>query len=99
MVLLGVVNVTVLTVRHSLLTTINYPLIIDGVKFVPKKFTGRSQGPTVGRMTLQGYLDQVLGAYGRTYAPTGHLRESSCESGPLRAVHLSRHKWPGGLVN
>ena len=23
----------------------------------------------------------------------------TCESGPLRAVHLSRHKWPGGLVN
>ena len=21
------------------------------------------------------------------------------ESGPLRAVHLSRHKWPKGLVN
>ena len=21
------------------------------------------------------------------------------ESGPLRAVHLSRHKWPGGRVN
>ena len=21
------------------------------------------------------------------------------ESGPLRAVHLARHKWPGGLVN
>jgi len=21
------------------------------------------------------------------------------DSGPLRAVHLSRHKWPGGLVN
>ena len=21
------------------------------------------------------------------------------ESGPLRAVRLSRHKWPGGLVN
>ena len=21
------------------------------------------------------------------------------ESGPFRAVHLSRHKWPGGLVN
>jgi len=21
------------------------------------------------------------------------------ESGPLRAVHLSRHKWPGGSVN
>ena len=21
------------------------------------------------------------------------------ESGPLRAVHLSRHEWPGGLVN
>ena len=21
------------------------------------------------------------------------------ESGPLRAVHLSRHKWPGRLVN
>ena len=22
-----------------------------------------------------------------------------CECGPLRAVHLSCHKWPGGLVN
>ena len=22
-----------------------------------------------------------------------------CESGPLSAVHLSRHKWPGELVN
>ena len=22
-----------------------------------------------------------------------------CESGRLRAVHLSRHKWPGRLVN
>ena len=21
----------------------------------------------------------------------------ACESGPLRAVHLSRHKWPGGV--
>ena len=21
------------------------------------------------------------------------------ESGPLKAVHLARHKWPGGLVN
>ena len=21
------------------------------------------------------------------------------ESGPLRAVHLSRHEWPGGVVN
>jgi len=21
----------------------------------------------------------------------------ACESGPLRAVHLSRHKWPGKL--
>ena len=21
------------------------------------------------------------------------------ESGPLRVVHLLRHKWPGGLVN
>jgi len=27
------------------------------------------------------------------------IRESESESGPLRAVHLSRHKWPGGLVN
>ena len=24
---------------------------------------------------------------------------ASSESGPLRAVHLSRHKWPGGLVD
>ena len=23
------------------------------------------------------------------------ISSSSCESGPLRAVHLSRHKWPG----
>ena len=34
------------------------------------------------------------------------IRRPSCvpshvqiESGPLRAVHLSRHKWPGGVVN
>jgi len=27
------------------------------------------------------------------------LSQSICESGPLRAVHLSRHTWPGGLVN
>jgi len=27
------------------------------------------------------------------------LASSACESGPLRAVHLSRHKWPEGLVN
>jgi len=24
---------------------------------------------------------------------------TTTESGPLGAVHLSRHKWPGGLVN
>jgi hypothetical protein len=27
------------------------------------------------------------------------LTFASFESGPLRAIHLSRHKWPGGLVN
>ena len=26
-------------------------------------------------------------------------RHGEVESGPLRAVQLSRHKWPGGLVN
>ena len=26
-------------------------------------------------------------------------RDSGGQSGPLRAVHLSRHKWPGGLVD
>ena len=33
--------------------------------------------------------------------PTGGRFEKSrqFESGPLRAVHLSRHKWPGGLVD
>ena len=25
--------------------------------------------------------------------------EPQSESGPLRAVHLSRHKWPGGLID
>ena len=25
--------------------------------------------------------------------------DGGSESGPLRAVHLSRHKWPGGLIN
>ena len=24
---------------------------------------------------------------------------AACQSGPLSAVHFSRHKWPGGLVN
>ena len=27
------------------------------------------------------------------------VRQVRLESGSLRAVHLSRHKWPGGLVN
>ena len=31
--------------------------------------------------------------------PTDYLDAMASESGPLRAVHLSRHKWPGGLVN
>jgi len=29
----------------------------------------------------------------------GRGSKLSSESGPLRAVHLSRHKWPGRLVN
>ena len=29
----------------------------------------------------------------------GPSTEVATESGPLRAVHLSRHKWPGGLVD
>jgi hypothetical protein len=29
------------------------------------------------------------------YAPTANVR---LESGPLMAVHLSHHKWPGGLL-
>ena len=30
---------------------------------------------------------------------TRQMSFSTHESGPLRAVHLSRRKWPGGLVN
>ena len=33
-----------------------YALSGDGVKFDPKEVLGRSSGPTVGRMRLQGYL-------------------------------------------
>jgi len=36
-----------------------------------------------------------------THAPgmrPGILTRPGFESGPLRAVHLSRHKWPGGSV-
>jgi len=29
----------------------------------------------------------------------GAAEQEEPESGPLRVVHLSRHKWPGGLVN
>ena len=36
-----------------------------------------------------------MGALGPTVVPHRVLTVS----GPLRAVHLSRHKWPGGLVN
>jgi hypothetical protein len=32
-------------------------------------------------------------------AAAGRSGPSEAESGPLRAVHLSRHKWPGGLIN
>ena len=28
-----------------------------------------------------------------------HAAVSASETGPLKAVHSSRHKWPGGLVN
>jgi len=31
--------------------------------------------------------------------PANSRQFSVHESGPLRAVHLLRHKWPGGLVN
>ena len=30
---------------------------------------------------------------------TRYRSTRALESAPLRAVHLSRHKWPGGLVN
>ena len=30
---------------------------------------------------------------------TSSGEKMSGESGPLRVVYLSRHKWPGGLVN
>jgi len=34
------------------------------------------------------------------YGPTGWgFCHAGSGSGPLRAVNLSRHKWPGGLVN
>ena len=32
-------------------------------------------------------------------APPGERLVPARESGPLKAVRLSRHKWPGGLVN
>ena len=38
----------------------------------------------------------------RRRSRTSSAQTRSCapgESGPLRAVYLSRHKWPGGLVN
>ena len=52
-------------------------------------------------------LSRSLSLY-LSLAPPQHTSQSrlcatSClvatESGPPRAVHLSRHKWPGGLVN
>ena len=41
--------------------------------------------------TTIGSLDYLLPVYSRNRFGV------RCESGPLRAVHLSRHKWPGGL--
>ena len=35
----------------------------------------------------------------RVEAQRRYLQVLSTESGPLRVVHLSRHKWPGELVN
>ena len=44
------------------------------------------------RLSVRPSLEVVAARYCTTSFAT-------CESGPLRAVHLSRHKWPGGLVN
>jgi len=38
-------------------------------------------------------------AEGAGPAPFLTVSRALSESGPLRAVHLSRQKWPGGLVN
>jgi len=35
----------------------------------------------------------------KTAARGAEEARARCESGPLRAVRLSRHKWPEGLVN
>ena len=48
--------------------------------------------------------DLVSGDYSDANQERDQLRRTNrqlrvSESGSLRAVHLSRHKWPGGLVN
>ena len=35
----------------------------------------------------------------RSLVHDGDGEGGPCESGPIRAVHMSRHEWPGGLVN
>ena len=42
---------------------------------------------------------KVAGGKVATQSPVRAETLVTSEGGPLRAVHLLRHKWPGGLVN
>ena len=44
-------------------------------------------------------LGHIVNQYVQVKVEKVVYRSPETESGTLRAVHLSRHKWPGGLVN
>ena len=50
-------------------------------------------------VVLWGRIPCAADATTRDLAPPQPRKRPRCESGQLRAVHLSRHKWPRGLVN
>ena len=47
----------------------------------------------MGTSLIRNCPPPFLGPYSRA------MPRALCESGPLRVVHLERHKLPGGLVN
>ena len=57
--------------------------------------------PLIPQLTIKRGEQQALEVEGGGGGERGLAStvRSDTESGPLRAVHLSRHKWPGEFVN
>jgi len=62
--------------------------------------SGSDFGGGLGGLLLgEGDLERVRGGQLEALERVLAHPRLPCESGLFRTVHLSRHKWPGGLVN